>query len=620
MAISGFEIKNTGVIKNTKCSDIHSVLIIAGPNGVGKSTILENLFTSINGSGSPNCLIEMDTIPEPVYIPPHRMPFPGPFHKSIPFFTAPRTFSNALSKSTYWKGFDVSVPDLHYIFNNPPTRSRLNPDVAMFFEVKVKLTSFDNEFNRIVTETYKKNREIARDSIPEIYTPFKKAISTLLPGIRFKDVIINGDHYQINFINKSNDIVEFDSLSSGEKDLIAMTFPVVEIQMNTIIQNLKGIPAKQNNLLLLLDSPETHLHSSLQINLLNYIRTAIEDGEKLGLKLQVIMATHSQTIIESVDPDELLLMQFATTDSKNQLINTKQLDKDELKNILGNLGLSALSTGKILLLVEGETDKDILRILFPDIEEKITLISLGGKGKILRLIDSFDKVIKTLVQRGIEIFAVLDRDRNTEDLLRTKSDETQKRIKVLSSVCLENYLLNYKAIYEELIVSVSRSILEKKHIRSEQDISTVIIDIVNKNEFLAKELRLRFSEELSFNMKTIDIELTAEAISNKMEQILQTKKERINIMLENEKKTILNAIENKSFQDLNGKLLFSDLAAEFGLDSEVFIKHVAAKIISLSPRPDDLASLSRTLEVIKNSKDIVQNHEETSQDANELNR
>jgi predicted ATP-dependent endonuclease of OLD family len=607
MPITEFDITNFAAIRNAKCSNIGSILVIAGPNGVGKSTLLETLFSYLNNPNGTTCKIEISGSPEPVYIPPHRTPFPGPFHRSIPYFTPNRTFSKALSKPIYQKGFDNSIPGLHYIFNNPPSRSRSNPDIAMFFEVKVKLTYFENELSNILTETYKKEHEIKLNSIPEIFDPFKKAIAALLPGIKYRNIEIHEENYRINFVNKNGDVVEFDDLSSGEKDLIVMTFPLVEIQMNQIIQSIRGKPVTKDDLLLLIDSPETHLHSSLQINLLNYIRTAIEDGEKQGLKLQIIMTSHSQVIIESVSPKELILMQFPSEDSKNQLVTTQQLDKGDLKNILGNLGLSALSTGKTLLLIEGETDKDILRILYPELEEKFTLISLGGKGKIVRLIDSFDKMIETLIQRGIEIFAILDRDRNTEELIKTKGNETQNRIKVLSGVCLENYLLNYMAIYKELTIAVSKNNLVEKHIHSEQDISRLISDIVNRKEFLAKELRLRFSEELSFNMQTTNTELTAEAISNKMDQILQTKKERINNMLDDEKKKVQYAIENKSFQDLSGKLIFSELASEFCLENKVLIKHVAEKVKDLSPVPEDVKSLTQMLGSMGNSKVAIPN-------------
>lgn len=44
MPVNTFEIQNEGSIKYAKCDDVSNIMIIADPNGVGKSTLLELIF------------------------------------------------------------------------------------------------------------------------------------------------------------------------------------------------------------------------------------------------------------------------------------------------------------------------------------------------------------------------------------------------------------------------------------------------------------------------------------------------------------------------------------------------------------------------------------------------
>ncbi|MEM3587831.1 MAG: hypothetical protein QXO71_10985, partial [Candidatus Jordarchaeaceae archaeon] len=146
MPVNRFEIKNTGPIKYARIDNLPSVVIIAGPNGVGKSTLLETLKKQ---SG-----IFMEGTGKLLYIPPYRTPVTFSLHKSLPFI-GPRTrFVDILTSDN----FSIHAPGIslpHYIISGGP-RSRSAPDFAPYFEVKYKLVQFQQEFEHTLAEVFNK--------------------------------------------------------------------------------------------------------------------------------------------------------------------------------------------------------------------------------------------------------------------------------------------------------------------------------------------------------------------------------------------------------------------------------------------------------------------------------
>ena len=105
---------------------------------------------------------------------------------------------------------------------------------------------------------------------------------------------------------------------------------------------------------LLLDEPDAHLHVILQDGIYNELRAAAQVNNS-----QLIISTHSETVINAVDPRELC----ALLDAPRKLANN-----DERATLI--LSLSSLSNLDIMLArekghvlyVEGHTDLDLLRV------------------------------------------------------------------------------------------------------------------------------------------------------------------------------------------------------------------------------------------------------------------
>jgi AAA15 family ATPase/GTPase len=104
---------------------------------------------------------------------------------------------------------------------------------------------------------------------------------------------------------------------------------------------------------LLLDEPDAHLHVILQDLIYSELRAVAERQRS-----QLIIATHSEVIINSVEPRELWVVlqsarPLAEDTEKSNLIRSLK--------VLSNTDIMLAVDAKGILYVEGHTDLDILR-------------------------------------------------------------------------------------------------------------------------------------------------------------------------------------------------------------------------------------------------------------------
>ncbi len=106
--------------------------------------------------------------------------------------------------------------------------------------------------------------------------------------------------------------------------------------------------------ILLLDEPDAHLHIILQREVYDLLRKAA-----YGRDCQLIIATHSEVLLDSTDPSRVIAM---IGEKVKRLI--KPVDRDQLREALKRLHNVELMLGdetKAVLYVEGESDARILR-------------------------------------------------------------------------------------------------------------------------------------------------------------------------------------------------------------------------------------------------------------------
>lgn len=116
---------------------------------------------------------------------------------------------------------------------------------------------------------------------------------------------------------------------------------------------------------------------------------------------------------------------------------------DELTKILFDLG------PRRLVLVEGPDDFEILRLWYRDKQSSLLFHSAHGNRNIIRLLDEFEAC-----GRGERIYGIRDRDFRSEQSIRKDEEKHQGRLFTLSRYSVENYILEPKAVWEELSLFV----------------------------------------------------------------------------------------------------------------------------------------------------------------------
>ncbi|RJT04751.1 AAA family ATPase [Halococcus sp. IIIV-5B] len=580
MGLEGFSIENEGGVTNASCDDVPQLMIIAGPNGVGKSTLLEALNNRINQNRS-DVTVSGDV--ETVYFTPHRAPNPNDLTASALSSLPNRSSRELLGSSNYDIGSDNS--DLPNELTYGHSRSRNEADYAPYFEVKKRLAQFEHQKGNILSEIYDERGEVPPGYIPDFNEPLKSSIEAVLPGVAYQGVEVVDNEYQIVFENRAGTQVGFDELSSGEKDAIAMLFLLLEKQIENLIAQVRGDDPTQEELVILIDSPESHLHPAMQDRFFNYLQDVLESAQGDNLNLQVIACTHSQMILNNSDMDNLYLLMYADQRSGNQLVHADGIEKAILDEFLGDLGVSALSAGKPLLLVEGKTDKNVLTRLDPDLDVVFEITPMGGKEKVLNADDTFTELSAELSTVDIDVFGIIDKDR--EDI-----SENSGPFYTLPRTCIENFLLDPTVLSDTLSTLVSYDILERQEVQTPDEVADLLEEIIHRDDFKSKEITTRLNENMRFyvDLRSIE-EMSIDEIESEIDSVVDTKKDRLQDQLETVEESVDSAIEDSDLENLNGKYIYSEISSEFNISAESLKRTAADKMNNEYRIPSDLAQI-----------------------------
>ena len=203
---------------------------------------------------------------------------------------------------------------------------------------------------------------------------------------------------------------------------------------------------------LLLDEPDAHMHTQLQEHFINLLRTFASDH-----KMQIIMASHSETFSRTMELSEIRLIDRKTSrfDSFSDPITMKAElnsygvwpDEPELTEALRI---------KRLLLCESSPDAELLSVYAtihtPDwntIEKKYQVFQTqGANDNIVARMQAIVEILNTLLN-GVRVAYLRDRDLMCDE--RKEQAEQQSREKGLNLIITnrrnrESYLVEPKII------------------------------------------------------------------------------------------------------------------------------------------------------------------------------
>ncbi|MDE0146015.1 MAG: AAA family ATPase [Nitrospira sp.] len=305
-----------------------------------------------------------------------------------------------------------------------------------------------------------------RDQVTEeIRTPFRK----LFPDVEFNSLGNPMTDGTFRFTKGTSARFSFKNLSGGEKSVFDLVLDLVVARHS------------YDNTVFCIDEPESHMNARLQAELLSVLYDLIPKNCQLMLATHSIGMMRQARDIEAENSGSVLFLDFEDYDfDKTQIIKPTKLDRKFWKKAYSVAldDLAALVAPERVVICEGQPminqpvanhshDAKCYERIFEDEFPETRFVSMGNDREIIGDKRGLAEALLSIVD-GLEVVRLIDRD----DLTKGKSAELGRGgIRVLSRRNLESYLFDDEVL-KALALSVDKTdkmeelLAKKGHIRS----------------------------------------------------------------------------------------------------------------------------------------------------------
>lgn len=225
------------------------------------------------------------------------------------------------------------------------------------------------------------------------------------------------------------------------------------LQIVEILSTVEFIEAPLK--LLLVDEPDSHIHTKLQQNLLTHLKNIDHN--------QFFIISHNDQFVTSAgDSEVFFLNDDAKSSGQLEAINSNIFDI--IKNYLGGviISLERLNNAKLIAFVEGEDDEKYLKKLNSKIKQitnpigcvtKVVFFPLQGKDNILQKVEYNKRTLGSILN-GKSWHVIFDRDFSTNEIdTDLKKKITKKGCTPYSHVgyCIESVLFSDLSILKRYL-------------------------------------------------------------------------------------------------------------------------------------------------------------------------
>ena len=439
MKIKKITVADIPPIKNFMAGDLKDLIVIAGPNGVGKTRLVDAMLRYFktpksNNRGkhstNPSFIIEATDAFERETWGQQELDttIPEEAETLQSFLQGRRTRRNLRNsvlnyESNRWVRQQNSSASKHNR-RDPweegiPSKLTLgglgdrwdDTQNAIFRKLEYERTSLGDR----ALQMWNEGHESMPLEFDDPTTPFTEAFFNLLgPKVLEKPTL---DFRKLMYVEGEKRL-DIESLSSGEIE-------VFRIVIDFVLR-------EPSHCIVFFDEPELHLHPELLYRLITTLRSVGESN-------QFILATHSAELISSSMHESVIFLTPPKADGGNQAVKIEPAG--DVAEALHQLGQSVgiVSLGKKIVLIEGsdgsldkKTYGQITKDKFPD----LVLLPSGRKNTL----SSFETIASEVLEKslwGIQFFMLADRDVNEG----TQLSETD-HFRMLSRYHLENYFLD----------------------------------------------------------------------------------------------------------------------------------------------------------------------------------
>ena len=439
MKIKSFSIKNFRSITQTNDLTLFDYTVLIGPNNAGKSNILNALILAHRFIGigpTPHFrhhrtrFLTLRSIPDNSY----DLHFNR--HMDIPYDlqndnTASTSFVLVYSLSSDEKKefrkihknlkgdlkisifLNVDYDKLEIVDTNDSKKINKNIDkIKMFISNRIQIKYIDTirnsdksieiinemiaeklsdlqdqkQYKTILSRTEKMYKNISKElseKITESVSEFLPNITNISLDTQFKQRIMKGitDVYVDDGAN-----TPLETKGNGIQSLVVIS----------LIHYFTYQP-KKKNIILIIDEPESHLHSDAIHTLYSVLR-------RIADKNQVMISTHSPLLINRSNISENIIV------DKSQSVSAK--NKDMIRKIMGIKIADNLQSANMVLLVEGKNDEKLLSKILMQKSSKIKKAIEDGTIRLCPLhgVHNLTHIVQFWMSSLCDVYVFLDND------------------------------------------------------------------------------------------------------------------------------------------------------------------------------------------------------------------
>lgn len=465
MRIKALSIRNAPPIQRFEAEELSDVVVLAGPNGVGKTRLIETILQHLRGaSTNPDIfgVIEATSKQERAEWGKTELDMSQPadmdilranlqrnrrrsnLTSTVLNFESDRTIQNVQAFAFSWDLPDPLAEEISWDFSLGYWKNRWQDTLHSLFRI------IEHQNQGIASQAKRLKREGRAEmklNFSDPMDPFKNVFAQLLAP---KELVDPSARQQTLEYRVNGQEFNIASLSSGEREVVNVAFDF--------------LLRRPQHCVVFFDEPELHLHPELSYRLIQVLQT-------IGVQNQFILSTHSPDIITaSLDRSVIFLSpphDLADGTPANQAIPVNE--NDETNKALRLLGHSVgiIALGKKIVLVEGEhssLDKQAYGAITRNRYPSLVLVPSGGK----HLIQSFDLIQRSVLNKtiwGVAFYMLCDGDSAPANT--GSPGGTDDRLRVLPRYHLENYFLDediWKDVFAEMETGDSW-LLDSKAIR-----------------------------------------------------------------------------------------------------------------------------------------------------------
>lgn len=438
MRLETIAISDAPPVRRFDISDLADVVVIAGPNGVGKTRLLTHIMMILRGDqGQPASTIRIRATCEEergawqkeileLSAPDDFKLYQQTLHanrrrrnwrSSILQFESNRSIQNVQPLQFTWDVQDPSDEEVSWEYGFLFWKDRWQDTIhSMFRLIEAQKQSIANR----AVQLRREGRDEMRLNFADPMEPFKEVFAQLLAPKQLVDPAARRQTLEYSIDGQTYDI---STLSSGEREVVNIAFDF--------------LLRRPTDSIVFFDEPELHLHPELSHRLIQVLQT-------IGARNQFVLSTHSPDVITaSLDQSVIFVSPPRTLDgvAANQAIPVSESDEtNQALRLLGQ-SIGIVSLGKKIVLIEGETsslDKDVYGALTRTRFPELVLVPSGGK----HVVESFDLMNNAVLSKsiwGVEFFMLCDRDSMPAG---SPEDGSSQHFRVLGKYHLENYFLD----------------------------------------------------------------------------------------------------------------------------------------------------------------------------------